>query len=937
MKTHTNDMPKAYDPKAVEERLYAWWEAQGYFQPETQFALGLAKKEQKPFVISMPPPNVTGELHLGHAITATVEDIMIRWHRMCGQPTLWVPGSDHASIAVHYMIDKTLAARSAATDELLAEAGFPPPPDKRPLTRWDLGREQFIKLGWAWRARYGGIIKWQHARLGASCDWQRERFTLDEGLSRAVREAFVRLYERGLIYKGKRMINWCPRCLTAISDLEVEHEDEAGSLWYVRYQLTGDDGEYIVVATTRPETILGDTAVAVHPHDARYADSVGRYAILPVLWRTIPIIADEAVDQAFGTGAVKVTPAHDPTDYEIAQRHNLPAIDAMNPDGTMNENAGPYNGLDRYECRRRLIEQLQREGLLLKTVPHTSAIGHCQRCGTIVEPRISEQWFVSAKPLAEAALAAVADGRIRIVPEHFTKVYNHWLENIRDWNISRQLWWGHRIPVWYCRDCGEVIVARQDPTSCPKCGGSQIEQDPDILDTWFSSALWPFSTLGWPDQTPDLAYFYPTSVLETGYDILFFWVARMIMMGLAMTDNIPFDTVYLHGMIRDEKGEKMSKTKGNAVDPLDLMEEFGTDALRFALATGSTPGSDMKLSPTKLQDARNFANKLWNAARLILMNLDDPAAALQHTLPAPEALPAERGSSQSGFTLADRWILSRAHRLTEAVNRLMASYEFGEAGRQIYDFLWSEFCDWYLEIAKSQLRSPELKAHTQAIMAQVLERTLRLLHPFMPFVTEEIWQRLARGARDEERGTRSEERGAASIMLAPYPTADERFFDAAAEEQMGLVMELVRSIRNARAEFGVEPAKRIEALIAAGQAKDLLVAQTKTLVTLARLDPAKLRIAATPPEKPKQALSLLVGGVECYLPLAAMVDLAAERARTEKEIAAAQADVARGEKLLGSDFASKAPAAIVEKEREKLAANRQRLAQLATRLASLSS
>jgi len=924
MKPHTNDLPKAYDPKAVEERLYAWWEAQGCFKPETQFALGLAKKEQKPFVISMPPPNVTGELHLGHAITATIEDVMIRWHRMCGEPTLWVPGSDHASIAVHYMIDKALAARSVATDELLAEAGFTPPPDKRPLTRWDLGREQFIKLGWAWRARYGGIIKWQHARLGASCDWERERFTLDEGLSRAVREAFVRLYERGLVYKGKRMINWCPRCLTAISDLEVEHEEEAGSLWYVRYHLTGDDGEYIVVATTRPETILGDTAVAVHPHDARYADSVGRYAILPVLWRTIPIIADEAVDQAFGTGAVKVTPAHDPTDYEIAQRHNLPAIEAMNPEGTMNENAGPYNGLDRYECRRRLIEQLQREGLLVKIEPHSSAIGHCQRCGTIVEPRISEQWFVSAKPLAEAALAAVADGRIRIVPEHFTKVYNHWLENIRDWNISRQLWWGHRIPVWYCRDCGEVIVPRQDPTSCPKCGGSKIEQDPDILDTWFSSGLWPFSTLGWPDQTPDLAYFYPTSVLETGYDILFFWVARMIMMGLAMTDNIPFDTVYLHGMIRDEKGEKMSKTKGNAVDPLDLMEEFGTDALRFALATGSTPGSDMKLPPTKLQDARNFANKLWNAARLILMNLDDPGAALQRELPSAAAL-----------TLADRWILSRAHRLTAEVNRLMASYEFGEAGRQIYDFLWSEFCDWYLEIAKSQLRSPALKASTQAIMAQVLERTLRLLHPFMPFVTEEIWQRLARGTRNEERGTRNEERGAASIMLAPYPTADERFCDAAAEEQMGLVMELIRSIRNARAEFGVEPAKRIEALIAAGPAKDLLAAQTETLVTLARLDPAKLRIAATLPEKPKQALSLLVGGVECYLPLAAMVDLAAERARTEKELAAAQADVARGEKLLASDFASKAPAAIVEKEREKLAANRQRLAQLEMRWKSL--
>jgi valyl-tRNA synthetase len=904
-----NELPKAYDPKSVEQRLYETWESSGYFRPETQYALGQARRGQKAFVISMPPPNVTGELHLGHAITATMEDLMIRWHRMKGEPTLWVPGSDHASIAVHYVVDKALKSRAPFMDDLLREVGFPVPDDKKKaLTRQDLGRETFLKLGWAWRARYGRIITEQHRRLGASCDWERERFTLDPGLSRAVRAAFVRLYKKGLIYRGKRMINWCPRCGTGLSDLETEHADEQGKLWYVRYPLepiagAGGETEYITVATTRPETILGDTAVAVSPGDPRYAALVGRRAILPVLGRPIPIIADEAVDRAFGTGAVKVTPAHDPTDYEIGQRHGLAAITAIDPSGIMTTEAGPYAGHDRHACRLRLVAEVESLGLLEKTESLTHAVGHCQRCHTIVEPAISEQWFVSMKPLAEPALDAVRDGRIRLVPERFNKIYFNWLENIRDWNISRQLWWGHRIPVWYCKSCGAITVSEEEAVAaCPSCGSAGIEQDPDVLDTWFSSGLWPFSTLGWPGDTEDVRLYYPTSTLETGYDILFFWVARMIMLGLECTGLAPFDTVYLHGMIRNGDGAKMSKTKGNVIDPLKIIDEFGTDALRFAMATGSTPGLDMKLSMTRVEDGRNFANKLWNAARFILAKADLNAAAGQ---PAPRTLPG-------------RWILSRLNHLCQSVDRLMHACEFGEAGRQIYDFLWGEFCDWYIEATKVEESPP------QALL-YVLERTLRLLHPFMPFVTEEIWQHL--------RPYSSTICGYQSIMLSPYPQAEPGLFDDEAERQMGLIMDLVRGIRNARAEFNVEAGKRIEAIVVAGDNLGVAESQAGILASLARLDPARLRVERSLAAKPDQAVAVMAGGMECYLPLAGMVDLEAERARLTKEIEGTKVEAQRAEgRLANPAYVDKAPAAVVEKDRARLAELQDKMARLERRL-----
>jgi valyl-tRNA synthetase len=933
-------MPKAYDPQTVEQRLYDWWEAQGYFKP-------VADNGKKPFVISMPPPNVTGELHLGHAITATMEDLMIRWHRMLGQPTLWAPGSDHASIAVHYVVDKALASRAPFMDELLRSIGFPLPPGKQPMTRDDLGRENFLKLAWAWRTRYGGFITEQHRRLGASCDWQREAFTLDAPRSRAVREAFARLYKKGWIYKGKRLINWCPGCRSSVSDLEVEHEETKGHLWTVRYHLDGAAGEYISVATTRPETILGDTAVAVNPTDKRYQKLVGRIAILPVLGRRIPIIADEAVDPAFGTGAVKVTPGHDPTDNEIGQRHNLEAINVLNLDGTMNENAGTYAGLDRFAARKKLVQQLQDEGLLVKVEDYSHSVGHCQRSHDIIEPLISEQWFAKQTLLAQAALKAVQDGRIKIIPERFTKVYYHWMENIRDWNISRQLWWGHRIPAWYCDGCGEMTVTTEEKlAACPTCGGSAVRQDEDVLDTWFSSALWPFSTLGWPSQTDDLKRFYPTSVLETGYDIIFFWVARMIMMGLEMTGDIPFDTVYLHGMIRDEKGEKMSKTKGNVVNPIELMDKYGTDALRFALATGSTPGNDMKLSLTRVESSRNFANKLWNAARFIKQQAEGSRGSGSGDRgPLSAGAPGPRNpepGTRNPSALPDRWILSRYNRLCRSVGELMEGYQFGEAARQIEDFLWGEFCDWYIEMSKIRLYeqpSSQGDPHPDAlptegeggkgtsplpVLLHVLEGTLRLLHPFMPFVTEEIWQQLK-----AEWGDKSY----AALIIAPYPQADASFLDDEAERQISLIMDIVRSIRNARAEFGVDPAKQIEAIIAAGREFDLLNAQTDTLATLARLDRGRLVLRAAVAEKPQQALALVSGGVEVYLPLAGMVDLAAERARLGKEIAGVRGQIENTEKLLANDgFTAKAPANIIERERQKLAANRERLGQLEERL-----
>jgi valyl-tRNA synthetase len=894
-------MSKTYDHRTVEQRLYAWWEGKGYFTPTIDW-------DKEPFVISMPPPNVTGELHLGHAITAALQDLMIRYHRMKGEPTLWLPGEDHASIAAQYVVEKEIA--------------------KEGLTREGLGRDKFLERVWDWMRRYRHVIAVQHKRLGTSCDWTRERFTMDEGLARAVREAFVRLYNKGLIYRGSYLVNWCPRCTTALSDLEVEHEEEQSKLYYVRYPLQGAPGEpfasaqdkdkYITVATTRPETILGDTAVAVNPDDARYRDMVGRIAILPALKRPIPIIADETVDPAFGTGAVKVTPGHDPTDYDVGQRHKLPIINIMNDDGTLNENAGPYTGQDRLEARRNLVDDLEKEGLLVKIEPYTHALGHCQRCHTVVEPRVSMQWFVKIKPLADPAIAAVRDGRIRFVPERFTKVYYNWMENIRDWCISRQLWWGHRIPVWYCDDCGTMSASVEETLlACPKCSNEHIHQDPDVLDTWFSSGLWPFSTLGWPDDTADLRYFYPTDVMETAYDILFFWVARMIMQGLEMTGEIPFHTVYLHGLIRDEQGRKMSKSKGNVVDPLVVIEDYGADALRFALLTGSTPGNDMKLSMQKVEAARNFANKLWNATRFVLGNLGDGYSAQDTARAAAEwkRNPAELG-------LPDRWILSRHNRLILEVNRLIDQYQFGEAGRQLYEFLWGDFCDWYIEIAKVPLNGADQATaqRTRHILVYVLERTMRLLHPLMPFVTEEIWQHLPHEGE--------------ALMIAPWPEPDP--LDEAAEAEMGPIMEMVRAIRNARAEYEVEPSRAIAATVVAGEKRDLVTAHADILTRLARIDPARLSIARVLAEKPAKALALVVSGYEIFLPLAGLVDVDRERTRLGTELANLQREIARGDKLLANPgFVSKAPAEVVEKERAKVQDYRQRQIKLEERLRAL--
>jgi valyl-tRNA synthetase len=883
-------MATTYDPKVVERRLYNWWEECGYFRP-------MIVPMKAPFVISMPPPNVTGELHLGHAITASIEDLMIRYHRMKGDPTLWVPGSDHAGIATQNVVERELA--------------------KEGKTRHDLGREAFIERVWEWVRKYGGIIDQQHRRLGASCDWGRKRFTLDEGLSRAVRTTFVRLYRKGLIYRGEYIINWCPRCETALSDLEVEHQEEDGKLWYVAYPLAPPEGgdkkgkEFIVVATARPETILGDTAVAVHPDDERYRHLVGRTAILPTLGRRIPIIADKAVDREFGTGAVKVTPAHDLSDYEIGLRHSLERINVMNLNATMNEAAGPYTGMDRYACRKKLVEDLKEAHLLLKVEEHRHSPGRCQRCGTLVEPLLSTQWFVKIKPLADSAIAAVRSGLTRILPERFEKVYFNWMENIRDWCISRQLWWGHRIPVWYCDDCGALTVAEEDPTVCEGCGSEKIRQDPDVLDTWFSSGLWPFSTLGWPEDTTDMHLFYPTSVMETGYDILFFWVARMIMMGLECTGDIPFHTVYLHGLIRDEHGHKMSKSRGNALDPLVIMDQYGTDALRFTLVTGSTPGNDMRLSLQRVEASRNFANKLWNAARFVVTNLG-------------AGFRVDRATwNLSALTLPDRWIVSRHNRLIANVTRLIEDYQFGEAGRQIHDFLWNEFCDWYIEITKIRLYGTNARAALTArgVVVYVLERTLRLLHPFMPFVTEEVWQHLPHEGE--------------ALIIAPWP--EEGKVDQQAEADMALIMEAIRAIRNARAEYNVEPGRRIAASIAAGMKHDLLAAHKDILTALAHLDPQKTRLAHTLFDKPAQALTLMVNGLEIYLPLAELVDVEAERARLQQELEQVMAEIKRTQgKLDTPGFVSKAPKEVVEKEQGKLAALQLQRAKLQERLASLS-
>jgi len=884
------ELTKAYDFKATEQRIYEWWEKSGYFRPTNDPRQPGFDPSIKPYVISIPPPNVTGELHLGHAMFVSMEDLMIRYHRMKGIPTLWVPGTDHAGIATQLQVEKALA--------------------KEGLRREEIGREEFTRRTWAWKEKYGGIITRQIRRLGASCDWERERFTLDAGLSKAVREAFVRLYEKGLIYRGPRLINWSPGLKTAVSDLEVEYAEEPGKLYYFKYMLEGSSDEFIPVATTRPETILGDTAVAVHPEDPRYLKFVGRKVVVPMLGRVIPVIADAYVEREFGTGALKITPGHDPNDYELGQRHKLGMISMLDASAHVNENGGPYQGLERFACRARLWEDMRAAGLVIKEEPYTLKVPRSQRGGEIIEPMISTQWFVRIQPLAEAALDAVRSGRIRIVPERFTKVYYNWLENIEDWCISRQLWWGHRVPVWYCADCGEMTVTRQDPTQCAHCGSGHIEQDSDVLDTWFSSGLWPFSTLGWPEETPEYKYFYPTSMMETGYDILFFWVARMIMDGLEFTGQIPFDTVYLHGLIRDEHGRKMSKSYGNVIDPLPVMDEFGTDALRFTLLVGSTPGNDMNLSVKKVEANRNFANKIWNAGRFVIAALDGVDAGGRSSTGAPAA----------GWTLADSWVWARLQALVREVERLFQNYQYGEAGRQIYDFFWSEFADWYVEIAKRQLAEGGERAYyTAETLARALDLCLRMLHPFSPFITEELWGHLRRALKESALADLAANWPEALIVAAwPAPRPEEAW-EAARVADFGLIQESVRAIRNLRAEKNVPPGKPLPAILVGGAQTDVLRQQSVTLAALAQLDPAALQIVEHLPEKPEGHVALVVGVVEIYLPLAGLVDLGEERARLTKALAEAESQVARLEKLLDSDFANKAPANVVQKEREKLA------------------
>jgi len=914
------DMPKAYDFSETEERLYDWWEESGWFRPEAR------PKDAVPFTISIPPPNVTGELHMGHAMFVSLEDLMIRRARMQGRAALWVPGTDHAGIATQLQIERQLKREGTS--------------------RREVGREEFLRRCWAWREKYGGYITQQLRRLGASCDWTRERFTLDEGLNHAVNETFVRLHRMGLIYRGEYLVNWSPGLQTAVSDLEVEYSEEPGTLYYFKYPVK--DGGHIPVATTRPETILGDTAVAVHPDDERFQQFVGKTALVPILNREIPIIADDYVDLEFGTGALKITPGHDPNDFEIGRKHDLELVNVMNRDATLNENAGPYAGMDRFAGRKALWSDMEAEGLTLRTEDYTLNVPRSQRGGEVVEPLVSRQWFVNAEPMAKMALAAVRSGRIRIVPERFVKVWENWLENIRPWCISRQLWWGHRIPVWYVNgDQDQYVVAHGEAEAyhvARKKYGPDVtlEQDPDVLDTWFSSALWPFSTLGWPEETPDLERFFPTDVMETGYDILFFWVARMVMSSLLYTNDIPFHTVYLHGLVRDEHGGKMSKTAGNVVDPLEVIDQYGTDALRFTLLTGGTPGNDLNLSLDKVASNRNFANKIWNVARFIVRNLEQ--AGRGDAPPAPWDLAAAGAREHAGadddghsalvdatLTGADKWILTRLSDVVATTNRLMDGYQFGEAGRQIYEFLWGDFADWYVETAKVQLDEGGSRAWTTLnVLTRVLDQTLRLLHPYIPYVTEAVWQQLQEALREVDNGI--EPAAEPALIVAGWPRPGAAFPAAAANWER--VRELVRAIRGTRADYNVEPAKYVAARIAAGDLTPFMASQRESLIFLARLDDDKLQIAPHV-EAPEDAVTVTVGDIAAYLPLAGMVDVEQERERLTGELADVEGQIERLTDLLDGPFSEKAPDDVVQKERDKLARYRAERDELRARLESL--
>ncbi len=871
------ELATKYNPSEFEDRIYDFWQNGNYFHANLD-------ERKKPYTIVMPPPNITGQLHMGHALDNTLQDILIRYHRMKGFDTLWVPGTDHASIATEAKIVEAL--RKEGVDKL------------------DLGRDKFLERAWEWKAQYGGRIVEQLKKLGSSCDWERERFTLDEGCSKAVREVFVNLYDKGLIYRGERIINWCPHCMTTISDAEVEYEEKAGSFWHVRYPLTDGSG-YLELATTRPETMLGDTAVAVHPEDDRYKDLIGKTLTLPLVGREIPIIADEYVERDFGTGVVKITPAHDPNDFEVGLRHNLEVINTFTPDGHMNEKCGKYTGMTTLEARDAIVADLQEGGFIVEIEPFTHNVGTCYRCGTIVEPRVSKQWFVKMKPLAEPAIDVVKTHKVQFIPDRYSKTYYHWMENIKDWCISRQLWWGHRIPAWYCDDCGEITVSKEDPTVCAHCGSKNIHQDEDTLDTWFSSALWPFSTLGWPDNTPELQHYFPTNTLVTGYDIIFFWVARMIFSSCEQMQDIPFENVFIHGIVRDDQGRKMSKSLGNGIDPLVVIDQYGTDALRFTLVNGNSPGNDMRYSNEKVEASRNFANKLWNASRFILMNLDGSEQPAH--LPNAEDLATE-----------DKWILSKFNTLAKEINSNIDSFELGTAIAKLYEFVWDQFCDWYIEVAKIRLQEGGAAAETaKAVLIYVIDGILKLLHPFMPFITEEIWQALP---HDGE-----------TIMLTAYPEYKEELDYSADEAEFSRIMEAIRAIRNRRAEMNVPPKKKAAVYVETAY-EDTFRAGIPYIQRLASA--SDVVIGKDLPTE--GAVNVVTPDAKIYIPMAELVDFAAEKERLQKEKDKTQKDLDFFlKKLSNPGFVNKAPAAVVEKDKASAEKLKEKIAKLEESISKL--
>jgi len=879
------ELPKTYEPQEVEGKIYQSWMDAGCFK-------AAPNPDKKPFCIVMPPPNVTGQLHMGHAMDATLQDILIRYKRMQGYEALWMPGTDHAGIATQIKVE----------EELRKNEG---------LTRYDLGREKFLERVWDWKHKYGDRIVEQQKKLGASCDWDRARFTMDEGCSRAVREAFCELYDKGLIYKGSRIINWCPHCLTALSDAEVEYQDKPGHLWYIRYPLADGSGD-LVVATTRPETMMGDTGVAVNPEDERFKHLVGKTCILPIMNREIPIVADEYVELGFGTGAVKMTPAHDPNDFEVGLRHNLEVIRCIDDDGKINENGGPYNGMDRYECRKAIVKDLEEQGYLIKTEDYSHNVGTCYRCHNDVEPLISAQWFVKMAPLTKEALRVVNDGEVQFIPERFTKTYTNWMENVHDWCISRQLWWGHQIPAWTCADCGHITVDRADPTCCAKCGSKNITREEDVLDTWFSSALWPFSTLGWPDKTPELDYFYPTSVLVTGYDIIFFWVARMIFSGCEQMGKYPFEKVLIHGLVRDDKGRKMSKSLGNGIDPLEMAEKYGADALRFNLITGNSPGNDMRFYVERCEAMRNFANKIWNASRFVMMNLTIDQVEL------PEKLELE-----------DKWVLSKLNTLIREVTENMDAYELGVASAKVYDFIWDTYCDWYIELTKDRMRNTDTAENAQNVLCYVLIQVLRLLHPFMPFITEEIYQALPHMAGQE----------GGFIMTSPWPVWREDLNFRDEEEAMEMVMDAIRAIRGRRAEMNVAPSRKVKLTIATAY-HDVFTAGAPFFLRLASAGEVEVIPAAqagSSDEMRREGMvEVITHAARVFMPLAELVDVEAELERIAKEKAKAEGHLKGIEaKLSNEAFTSKAPAHIVQNQRDQAEKLRSLIAQLDASAAAL--